>query len=128
MKTIFFDLDGTLTELKESPKLRLLIGADIIERLSSQYQLGLITASKTEETLFALRILGIQKYFQPALIFTADTCPYPKKNGRPFILAKQRASEVVAMIGDSESDRIGSKKANIPFIFANNFSPRLFLE
>lgn len=126
MKTIFFDLDGTLTNLSEWPDLKLLIPQKKLFILRQNYQFGLITASKTPEAMRSLEKLGIAVLFEKSLIITSDICPEPKITGAPFEFAKSKVKDIVAIIGDSEGDKIGSAKANLQFILASELSVEAF--
>lgn len=126
MKTIFFDLDGTLTNLSDWPSLKLLIPRKKLFILRQKYQFGLITASKTPEAMRSLKKLGIAVLFEKSLIITSDICPETKITGAPFKLAKSKVKDIAAMIGDSEGDKIGSSKANLQFIPVSELSVEAF--
>ena len=122
MKTLVFDLDGTLTILSEFPDLRLLIPKQDLLFLKGFYSFGLVTASPKMEALKALRQLSIYSLFERDIIITSEDTAQGKESGEPFLLAKSRAVSIVAMIGDSTADQTGSSIAGIPFISAQTLS------
>jgi len=114
MKTIIFDLDGTLVRLK--PKFASLCDRKTLLKLSDKYELALVTGSTRKEALSALRRVKILDLFKPNKIVTYDEVLYEKKSGKPFFEIKKRIELPAIMIGDSDGDEIGSQKATFDFI------------
>ena len=121
MKTIIFDLDGTLVDLvpakyfKRQPKVIQRISKTELEQLRKRYCFSLVTGSCRKEALYALQQMGWTDLFDQKLILCADDIPAEKKTGIPFSVIKQQA-DVICIIGDSEIDRLGAKRANIDCI------------
>jgi phosphoglycolate phosphatase-like HAD superfamily hydrolase len=116
MKTILFDLDGTLVRLGKPHVC--VADANLMARLSTEYQLVLVTGSPRAQALDALNVCGYAKVFSDRIIAAEDTSR-GKRSGEPFLKALQqfavRAHDAV-VVGDSESDQIGTAIAGIPFV------------
>lgn len=113
-KTIAFDLDGTLVQLK--PKIQSFVDRVTLIKLSQDYQLAIVTGATRAETKPALKLMKIDMLFNENLIITADNISAPKITGEPFRELLRRINGAVIMIGDSDSDDIGTKITDIPFV------------
>ena len=114
MKTIIFDLDGTLVFL--SPRLVCIANVILLTELRKRYDFALVTGSSKEEVLNALKGCGLTELFDPTLLVTRDDVSDDKASGAPFFEIKKRLTNQMVMIGDSVGDEIGSNKAAIPFV------------
>ncbi len=114
MKTIIFDLDGTLVDLgplqKSKSGLPIKYATEtMLKKLSGQYRLGIITGSSKRELIYVFESLNWDKFFDRRLIITkAD-----KKSGKAFKAMKKKIKENIVFIGDSVSDQIGTSAAGL---------------
>jgi len=105
---IIFDFAGTLV-LMRPPKL--LASKTALYKLSSKYQLGIITGARRSETKNIIRKLKLVSLFK--LIITADDSVYRKPNPKLFFIAPK------VYIGDTKKDELMAKLAKISFIKVN---------
>jgi len=112
MKTIIFDLDGTLVDLVPStnsnqvPEIRPRISRAQLEPLRKRYNFSLVTGSCRQEALYALKQINCTDLFDQNLIVCADDIAAEKKTGAPFTVVKQQA-DVLCVIGDSDIHDLG---------------------
>lgn len=116
MKTIIFDLDGTLCRLK-TPLERSLVflSRDMLEDLSS-FQFALVTGGIREEAEYILEKAGVRDLFLDDLILTRDDSFGEKKTGEPFREILRRVNGKAIVVGDSEADRLGAEQAGLTCI------------
>lgn len=114
MKTLIFDLDGTLVTL--SPTLTCIADVARLRELRTRYAFALVTGSSKEEVRVALETFDLVSLFDPHLIITADDVAGDKASGAPFFEIRKRIIGDCIMIGDSSGDEIGSNKAGISFV------------
>lgn len=101
---------------------KLLIRQAVLERLSRNYQLAIVTGRPRTEAKFVLAKFKIQKYFSP-IICLEDT-PQGKPAPDPILLCLKRLSTNQAIyIGDSINDALSASAAQIPNILVG--SPNL---
>ncbi len=105
---IIFDFAGTLV-LMRPPKL--LADKTTLYKLSSQYQLGIITGAGRSETENIIRKLKLVSLFK--MVITANDSVYRKPNPKLFFITPK------IYIGDTKKDESMAKSANIPFIRVN---------
>ena len=105
---IIFDFAGTLV-LMRPPKL--LANKPALYKLSSKYQLGIITGASRSETQNILRKLKLVSLFK--MVITADDSAYRKPNPKLFFITPK------IYIGDAKKDELMAKYANIRFIRVN---------
>lgn len=115
MKTIIFDLDGTVVDLSQG-----LCFADVkqLRKLCRKYRLALVTGASRKETLEALRRFGLDNFFQAEFIITKDEVSASKATGAPFRKIKKILNGPAIFIGDSKNDICGCRKARLPSILA----------
>ena len=114
MKTLIFDLDGTLVNLK--PNLVCVADVDYLADLRKKYDFALVTGSPKVEVTTALEKCGLTGLFHERNIITHDDIRDSKASGAPFFEIKKRLKSNMVMIGDSDGDEIGTSKAGIPFV------------
>lgn len=114
MKTIIFDLDGTLVRLQ--PQLVLIADVYQLTSLRKSYAFALVSGGKKREVLDALDKTGLRFLFEDALIVTFEDTNQEKASGEPFREIQQRLQGNMVMIGDSESDALGTKVAELSFV------------
>lgn len=114
MKTLIFDLDGTLVQLK--PILVCFADLEQLSKLRKQYNFALVTGSTKAEVGLALKQTKLKKLFDNAYIVTFEDTKSDKASGLPFLEIKKRITGPAVMIGDSVGDEVGSQKAGIPFV------------
>ena len=117
VKTIIFDLDGTLVQLK--PEFQSFVDKEKLIKLSRDYELAIITGATRTETKSALKRAGINMFFNERFIVTSDDVSASKSTGESFRELLRRIRGNVIMIGDSDSDETGASVAGIPFIRVN---------
>jgi phosphoglycolate phosphatase-like HAD superfamily hydrolase len=125
MKTIIFDIDGTLTDMspveksstwrKDLPKLKKYPLVKWIIKNRRKYIFVYATGGIKSETLYALKNLGIIKYFDLKNSTDKDNCQFSKKTGIPFRRIKKIYPDCI-LVTDSKKDCIGAEIAQIPFI------------
>ncbi len=121
MKTIIFDLDGTLVDLIPStttkePEVRPRTSRQQLESLRKRYSFALVTGSCRQEALYTLDQMAWTDLFDQNLIICADDIPAEKKTGIPFSTIKQ-CTDVFCVIGDSEiHDLGGARRAGLKCI------------
>lgn len=111
MKTIIFDFDGTIVDLRS--KKALVSRADLID-LKKDYKLALVTGSPQWEVDEVFGDLDWEGIFEIAIC--KDNKGSDKSTGLPFIKILQETGGPAVVIGDGDSDREGAKVANIDFI------------
>lgn len=133
MKTIIFDIDGTLTDMQPIEKLALSDEAfykllrrdklpvpkkypliDWIIKNKNNYKFVYATGGKKSETEYALEKLKILKYFDLENSISKTNCRFAKNTGIPFRKIKSKFNDCI-VITDSESDCRGATIAEIPF-------------
>ncbi len=114
MKTIVFDLDGTLVRLQ--PTTALIADLPQLTQLRETFNFALVTGSSRAETEKALNETGLSALLDRQYTVTADDVNGTKSSGLPFQEIKKRLQGPMIMIGDSESDEIGCGKVGIPFV------------
>lgn len=126
MKTLIFDIDGTLTDMRplEDPRLRLANpnptllaypAAQFITDNAKTYHYVFATGGTLADTTYVLRQLGLVQIFDMTNSIAADSGLPPKSTGEPYKqIAAQFPDSIV--IGDSETDRAGAKLAGLPCV------------
>lgn len=114
MKTLIFDLDGTLVQLK--PQLVCFADINQLTTLRKQYNFALVSGSPKAEVEWALKETGLKKLFDGTYIVALEDTNSEKASGKPFQEIQKRLQGSMVMIGDSASDEAGSKIAGLPFI------------
>ncbi len=114
MKTLIFDLEGTLVQLAPT----LVCFADITELtlLRKHYNFALVTGSTRIEVEWALAHTNLAPLFNSAYIVSVEDTQSEKASGKPFQEIQQRLKGSMVMIGDSTGDETGSALANLPFV------------
>jgi len=137
MKTIIFDIDGTLTNMKPIEKLSLSDKAfygllkkeqlpipkkyplvNWIIKNKNKYRFIYATGGKKIETEYVLKKLNILNYFDLKNSMSKTNCSFSKKTGVPFKKIKSKFDDCI-LITDSKNDCLGAKIAGIPFILVN---------
>ncbi len=111
MKTLIFDLDGTLVRLQ--PSLVCIVDKTLLDGLRTQYNLALISGGTKEEVFTALNTTGLREYFDDGNIVTFDDTHQEKATGEPFREIKRRLDGDMVMIGDSDGDESGARAAGM---------------
>ncbi len=114
MKTLIFDLDGTLVQLK--PTLICLANKKKLAALRTKYNFALASGSPRDEVVWALAETGLETLFDWRYVVTVEDTNSQKASGKPFQEIKKRLSGKMVMIGDSDADEKGAKIAGLPFI------------
>lgn len=135
MKTIIFDIDGTLTNMEPIEKLTLLSDENFynlykekklpipekyplvnwIIKNRKKYNFVYATAGTKLQTEYALKKLKILKYFDIDNSISKTNCKLPKITGVPFQIIKRKYSDCI-LVTDSDNDCLGAKKVDIEFI------------
>ncbi len=113
MKTIIFDLDGTLINVG-SP-LTIIADPDQLQELKEQYNFALVTGSPREEALSGLREAGLSDLFDQKYMVFCEEVGADKSSGKPFSEILYRLGGASVMIGDSDSDETGSRVVGLRF-------------
>lgn len=128
MKTIIFDIDGTLTEMRPLEN-RLVTQrtfkpvqyplVEWIKKNKDKYSYVYATGGQRSETECALKKLGIIHYFDLKNSISKTNCRFSKKTGIPFkkILKKYPNSMVIT---DTQADCLGARKAGIQSVLIKN--------
>lgn len=108
-KYIFFDFSGTVVKMRPA---KLMASRSLLNLLSRQYLLGIITGAKRSETYNILKKINIINKFK--IIITKDDSEFCKPNPQlfPKVLIK-------AYIGDSKKDQQLAINAKLPFFRVN---------
>ena len=114
MKTLIFDLDGTLVRLQ--PQLICIARVPFLRALRKRYDFALVTGSPKDEVLRTLAECELTQFFDREKIVTKDDVQGDKASGIPFFEIMRRLPGAAVMVGDSDGDEIGSRKAGIPFV------------
>ena len=117
MKTIIFDLDGTLCELRDPLASSIVFLSRAMIEVVTDTQFALVTGGTREEVEFVLKKAGVEDLFFKDLILTREDPFGEKKTGKPFREILRRVKGRAIVIGDSESDRLGSERAGLRCIF-----------
>lgn len=120
MKTLIFDLDGTLVRLK--PRRVCLVKKDELAALRATYNFALVSGSTRKEVFQSLAKTGLWRFFDKASIVTLEDTNSKKVSGKPFREIKKRLTGTMVMIGDSDSDRKGAKIARLPFVRVRSYT------
>jgi phosphoglycolate phosphatase-like HAD superfamily hydrolase len=120
MKTIIFDLDGTLVRLQ--PAIISIADIETLKILSQKYNLALVSGSPNEEIKTALTQTGLSAFLESDYIVGKEDSTGDKASGIPFENMKSRLTGTYVMIGDSPSDEEGCRVARIPFVKVNTCS------
>ena len=128
MKTIIFDIDGTLTDMSAIenaaflgvtencwPKPNKYPLVDWILRNKNNYNFVYATGGKEKETLYVLESLGLLKYFDIKNSINKSNYRFSKKTGLPFLKIKKKYPDCL-LVTDSQDDCIGAKLAKIPYM------------
>ncbi len=115
MKTIIFDLDGTLVDLA---RFKCFVRATELMSLRKKYRLALVTGASRKETLSALRQFRLDNLFgkDKKFVITKDEVPASKKTGAPFRKIMSMLCGPAIFIGDSQNDALGCARADLPCI------------
>lgn len=84
----------------------------------NKYHFLYATGGQRLETQYALRQLGLTKYFDLANSVDKTTCRFSKKTGVPFRKIKAKFNDCM-LISDSEADCKGARLANVPDVLVN---------
>ena len=114
MKTIIFDLDGTLVRL--APTLACIAEKTQLAELRKEYNFALVTGSPRAELEDVLKTCELREFFDDGAIVTCEEVGSDKSSGVPFEKIRERITGACVMIGDSDSDEVGSGKTGIPFV------------
>ena len=87
-----------------------------LRKLATNYQLALVTGSNEQEAKFVLREAGVDTLFKDALLMTRDKIKFSKVTGMPFKRIAKFGENGAIVIGDGTSDKIGARKAGLPFL------------
>lgn len=120
MKTIIFDLDGTLVLL--SPILTLIADPDALQTLRERYTFALVSGSTRAEITNALKETGLAPLFNEALIVSKEDTTGGKASGEPFQEMQNRLTGTFVMLGDSDGDEAGTKIIAMPFVRVRSYS------
>ncbi len=114
MKTLIFDLDGTLIQLQSD--FVCFADVDQLTLLRQQYNFALVSGSSRAEVLWALEKTRLLPLFNERLVIGFEDTQSEKASGKPFQKIRERLEGDAVMIGDSLSDEIGSAIAGILFV------------
>ncbi len=114
MKTIIFDLDGTLVQLK--PNLVCFADVGALAQLRKRYNFALVSGSRKTEIMWALNQTGLRSLFDDNFIVALEDTNIEKSSGKPFQEMRNRLQGEMVMLGDSPSDEAGSAIAGLPFV------------
>lgn len=134
MKTIIFDIDGTLTDMspvegsllwrKELPNLKQYPLVKWIINNRYKFRFIYATGGKKNETLYALKNLGIIRYFDLKNSMDKTNCKFHKITGIPLKKIKDKFPNCI-LVTDGKKDCIGAKKVGMEFIRIYNPKPNL---
>lgn len=114
MKTLVFDLDGTLVYL--APTLVCIADVQYLQTLTDTYQLALVSGSPREEVEYALTTTGMDALFPKSLRVCKEDTNGDKASGEPFQEIQSRLQGSMIMIGDSNGDESGTTRAGMAFV------------
>ncbi|NVM55689.1 MAG: HAD family hydrolase, partial [Candidatus Helarchaeota archaeon] len=99
---------------------------ELIKNLSQKYDLAILTSSKREEIVETLEKYGIMNYFKSILTMDDIRNPKPNPEGiRKTIQQLNYLPENVLYVGDSATDILTARAANVPSIaISNGLIPR----
>ncbi len=118
MKTLIFDLDGTLVRLGSS--LICFADADQLTLLRQKYNFALVSGSTGSEIERALKETGLRALFDDTYIIAAEDTEGSKSSGEPFREIQKRLQGNMVMIGDSTADEQGCEISGLNFIRVQN--------
>lgn len=122
MKTLIFDLDGTLCELMTPLECSsIFVSREMLETLPG-IRVALVTGGTREETEFVLSKAGVCDLFTDDLILTREDPFGEKKTGEPFLELLRRVGGEAVVIGDSEADILGAEQAGLTCILVRKMS------
>ncbi|MBL7036312.1 HAD family hydrolase [Candidatus Microgenomates bacterium] len=108
-KYIIFDFAGTIVKMRPA---KLLVKKELLLKISTKYNLGIITGAKKTETMNILSKLGINKLF--STIITSEDSILKKPNPKLFPILP-----IIAYVGDTKKDFYFAKNAGITFFRVN---------
>lgn len=126
MKTIIFDIDGTLTNMwplehGSGGNLPVLLAYPLvgfIKENHAKYRFLYATGGNDKDTKCALEQLGILEYFDLGYSFARDTSEFSKSTGIPFKKQIEKFPDAV-LITDSLSDVLGAEKVGLASVLVN---------
>lgn len=118
MKTIAFDLHGTLAHVSDTSVL--IADIEYLKELKKKYTFVLVTGCTRQEAVKALEETGLGVLFDTDKIILCEEFGGEKDTGKPFEEVKRRISGPIVMIGDQPSDVSGSRLAGIPCVLVES--------
>ncbi len=95
-----------------------LINFSTLSALAKIYKLGIATSRPRQEALFALKNLGLIKFFDERFIVAQEDAKREKPAPDPLLEAKNRLGvKQPIYVGDSVNDVIAAKKAKMPCVY-----------
>ena len=110
MKTIIFDLDGTLIDLKTG---ECFLCPEDLQALTDTFQFALVTGASFDEVESALATLEMTRFFPRERVVCKEDTVGGKDTGKPFLKAVQEVGDNAIVIGDSWKDEKGSLVAGL---------------
>lgn len=106
MKTIIFDLDGTL--IRFTPTFERIADIEQLKQLQQTFAFSIVTGCAKQVAFDVLEKTNLLSFFDADRIVTREDTVGDKSTGEPFRLARKKLSDHAVVIGDSDSDVQGS--------------------
>jgi HAD superfamily hydrolase (TIGR01548 family) len=99
-------------------KDKLLIDKKVLQELSKNFKLGIVTGRPRKEALLAFKLNKLTEFFLEKFIIALEDCEEEKPSPKPLLKAMNKMKTKNAIyVGDTVNDVLSAKRAKIKSIF-----------